>query len=229
MSKRQFTYQRVLRAVTLCVALFNFSLFSFHSSLLSAQTVQKGKATFYSKRATGTRTANGERLHHDSLTCAHRTYPFGTLLRVKNPANGKEVVVRVTDRGPFVRGRIIDLSWRAAKELGIIAAGVAMVEIEKVSTQNGIPFRQTDDDTQLPDFEITPSSTLYDEWQERMRERNTTPSEELKSAHTPDEASPADAPTPQPVQPQQTLQPKQIKSHPQLKHTTPLPKHTSKK
>ncbi len=229
MIKRQFTYQRVLRAVTLCVALFNFSLFSFHSSLLSAQTVQKGKATFYSKRATGARTANGERLHHDSLTCAHRTYPFGTLLRVKNPANGKEVVVRVTDRGPFVRGRIIDLSWRAAKELGIIAAGVAMVEIEKVTTQNGVPFRQTDDDTQLPDFEITPSSTLYDEWQERMRERNTTPSEELKSTHTPDEATPAGTPTSQPVQPQQTLQPKQIKSHPQLKHTTPLPKHTSKK
>ena len=192
--------------------------------------MQKGKATFYSKRATGARTANGERLHHDSLTCAHRTYPFGTLLRVKNPANGKEVVVRVTDRGPFVRGRIIDLSWRAAKELGIIAQGVAMVEIEKVTTQNGVPFRQTDDDKQLPDFEITPSSTLYDEWQARMRERNTTPSEELKSTHVPDEASPADTPTPsQPVHPQQTLQPKQIKSHPQLKHTTPLPKHTPKK
>ena len=226
----------MLRAVTLCVALFNFSLFSPLSSgeglgvRLFAQTVQKGKATFYSKRATGARTANGERLHHDSLTCAHRTYPFGTLLRVKNPANGKEVVVRVTDRGPFVRGRIIDLSWRAAKELGIIAAGVAMVEIEKVTTQNGVPFRQTDDDTQLPDFEITPSSTLYDEWQERMRERNTTPSEELKSTHKPDEASPAGTPTPsQPVHSQQTLQPKQIKSHPQLKHTTPLPKHTSKK
>lgn len=219
----------------LCVALFSFPLFSPLSSgegsgvRLFAQTVQKGKATFYSKRATGARTANGERLHHDSLTCAHRTYPFGTLLRVKNPANGKEVVVRVTDRGPFIRGRIIDLSWRAAKELGIIAQGVAMVEIEKVTTQNGVPFRQTDDDKQLPDFEITPSSTLYDEWQERMRERNTTPSEELKSTHTPDESTPANTPTPQPVQPQQTLQPKQIKSHPQLKHTTPLPKHTPKK
>jgi rare lipoprotein A len=69
--------------------------------------VQKGKATFYSRKATGARTANGERLHHDSLTCAHRTYPFGTMLRVKNPANGKEVVVRVTDRGPFIKGRII--------------------------------------------------------------------------------------------------------------------------
>ena len=76
---------------------------------LCAQS-QSGKATFYAKRATGARTANGERLHHDSMTCAHRTFPFGTLLQVMNPKNGKSVVVRVNDRGPFVRGRIIDLS-----------------------------------------------------------------------------------------------------------------------
>ena len=172
----------------LCVALFQFSFFTFHFSLLSAQVVQKGKATYYSKRATGARTANGERLHHDSLTCAHRTYPFGMMLRVKNPANGREVVVRVTDRGPFIRGRIIDLSWRAAKELGILAAGVAMVEIEKVTDRSGIPYRQQEEEMQLPDFELTtPSATLYEEWQERMRERNTTPAEELKSNHIPDE------------------------------------------
>ena len=171
----------------LCVALFQFSFFTFHFSLLSAQVVQKGKATYYSKRATGARTVNGERLHHDSLTCAHRTYPFGTMLRVKNPANGREVVVRVTDRGPFIRGRIIDLSWRAAKELGILAAGVAMVEIEKVTDRSGIPYRQQEEEVQLPDFELTtPSATLYEEWQERMRERNTTPAEELKSNHIPE-------------------------------------------
>ena len=91
------------------------------TSLTALGQIQSGKATFYSKRATGSRTANGERLHHDSLTCAHRTYPFGTMLKVYNPANGRSVIVRVTDRGPFVRGRIIDLSWRAAKELDIIA------------------------------------------------------------------------------------------------------------
>ena len=152
--------------------------------------MEKGKATFYSKRATGTRTANGERLHHDSLTCAHRTYPFGTMLRVKNPANGREVVVRVTDRGPFVRGRIIDLSWRAAKELGILAAGVAMVEIEKVEPHTGVPYRQPEEAATLPDFEITtPTATIYDEWQERMRERNTKPSEELKSNKQPKTAT----------------------------------------
>ena len=167
--------------------LFLFPFFNFHFSTLSAQTVQKGKATFYSKRATGTRTANGERLHHDSMTCAHRTYPFGTLLRVKNPANGREVVVRVTDRGPFVRGRIIDLSWGAASKLGIIAQGVAMVEIEPVGKNSGIPYRPEEEMPKIPDFEITTNgSTLYDEWQERMEQRNTTPAEELKSNKTPE-------------------------------------------
>ena len=147
--------------------------------------MQKGKATFYSRKATGARTANGERLHHDSLTCAHRTYPFGTMLRVKNPANGKEVVVRVTDRGPFIKGRIIDLSWRAAKELGIIAQGVAMVEIHKISGTEKPMIIQEDTEEDLPDFELTNNgSALYEEWQERMRERNTTPADELKSNNT---------------------------------------------
>jgi len=103
--------------------------FIFHFSSLKAQP-QTGKASFYSKRATGMRTAGGDKVHHDSLTCAHRTFPFGTLLQVTNPANGRVVVVRVNDRGPFIRGRIIDLSWRAAKELDILAQGVATVEIE---------------------------------------------------------------------------------------------------
>lgn len=119
---------------------------------LHAQDVQRGKATFYSKRATGSRTANGERLHHDSLTCAHRTYPFGTMLRVYNPANGRSVIVRVTDRGPFVRGRIIDLSWRAAKELDIINAGVAMVIVHKQDTFV-VPFQPTDE-VELPELEL---------------------------------------------------------------------------
>jgi len=96
----------------------------------SLQAQQRGKATYYSKRATGARTASGERLHHDSLTCAHRTYPFGTLLRVTNLSNGKSVVVKVNDRGPFARGRIIDLSWGAAKAIGMLAQGVAAVTVE---------------------------------------------------------------------------------------------------
>lgn len=97
-----------------------------------AQQHQKGKATYYSKRATGAKTASGEKLHHDSLTCAHRFYPFGTFLKVTNLANDKSVVVKVTDRGPFGRGKIIDLSWGAAKEIGMLAQGVASVKVEVI-------------------------------------------------------------------------------------------------
>lgn len=120
---------------------------------LHAQT-QKGKASFYSKRATGARTSSGERLHHDSLTCAHRTYPFGTLLKVTNERNGKWVVVRVTDRGPHSRGRIIDLSHAAADRIGIINQGVATVKVERYHDSN-IPYRLDDKDLPEIDFEVT--------------------------------------------------------------------------
>lgn len=101
---------------------------------------------------TGRQTASGERLHHDSLTCAHRTYPFGTMLKVTNPANDKVVYVRVTDRGPYVKGRIIDLSVRAARELGIIAQGIAPVIVERIGNFI-IPFKP-EDLNDLPDFEM---------------------------------------------------------------------------
>ena len=134
-------------------AVANFSLFTHHFSLLNAQSVQSGKASFYSKRATGSRTANGERLHHDSLTCAHRSYPFGTLLRVTNVMNGKQVVVRVNDRGPFRKGRIIDLSWGAARAIGMISQGIAPVTVERLRETN-IPYRPDADDPDVPRFEF---------------------------------------------------------------------------
>ncbi len=121
------------RIILVCVFLFsavaNSSLFTFHSSLLHAQSVEKGIASYYGKRATGRMTSSGERLHHDSLTCAHKRHPFGTLLRVYNPHNKRVVVVKVNDRGPFGRGRIVDLSWSAARELGILRRGIAPVEV----------------------------------------------------------------------------------------------------
>lgn len=97
---------------------------------------QRGIASYYARSATGARTANGERVHHDSLTCAHRTHPFGTRLKVSCPATGRTVIVRVNDRGPFVRGRIIDLSWGAARQLGIIALGLAQVTVEPAMPVN---------------------------------------------------------------------------------------------
>jgi len=99
---------------------------------ISLHAQQRGKASFYSRQATGARTSSGERLHHNDFTCAHRTHPFGTKLRVKNLNNGKEVVVRVNDRGPFGRGRIVDLSWGAAKALGMLSHGVVPVEVTPV-------------------------------------------------------------------------------------------------
>lgn len=109
--------------------IFFFLLLFLLGISLTMRAQQRGKATFYSKRMDGRKTASGERLYNDSLVCAHRTHPFGTLLKVRNPVNGKEVVVRVIDRGPYTKGRIIDLSVRAGRELGILSQGVAMVEV----------------------------------------------------------------------------------------------------
>jgi rare lipoprotein A len=88
---------------------------------------ESGRAAFYS----GGRTASGERTGPNGLTAAHRTLPFGTRVRVTNHRNGKSVVVRIVDRGPYGRGRIIDLSRAAAVELDMISAGTAMVSIER--------------------------------------------------------------------------------------------------
>lgn len=95
----------------------------------SPQDVQTGRASYYSKNLNGRKTASGEYYFADSMTCAHKKLPFGTRLRVYNPKNGKEVVVRVTDRGPYRTGFILDLSYAAAKELDIIRAGHAAVEV----------------------------------------------------------------------------------------------------
>jgi rare lipoprotein A len=165
------------RTFTLCVLLWGAVHFSFlishssflisHFSFLNAQGVQQGKASFYSKSFNGRKTASGERLHPDSLTCAHRTYPFGTKLKVYNPANGRSVIVRVTDRGPFVRGRIIDLSWRAAKELDIISKGVAMVVVQKAGLFT-VPFLP-EDEIDIPELELETndgSQGMIPFWQE---------------------------------------------------------------
>lgn len=114
------------RIILLLATIITFTL----SNQALAQT--SGKASYYGNKFHGRYTSDGSRYHKDSLTCAHRTLPFGTLLKVTNKKNGKEVVVRVTDRGPFVRGRVVDLSMAAAKEIGMVAMGVAPVEVEKI-------------------------------------------------------------------------------------------------
>lgn len=83
----------------------------------------KGVASWYGPGFHGRRTANGERFDENALTAAHKTLPFGTRVLVHNPRNGKQVVVRINDRGPFVRGRVIDVSRAAARALGMKQAG----------------------------------------------------------------------------------------------------------
>lgn len=89
----------------------------------------RGSASYYAARFNGQRTASGERFDNAAMTAAHRTLPFGSLVRVTNPANGRSVVVRINDRGPFTRGRLIDVSRAAADQLGMVARGHATVEL----------------------------------------------------------------------------------------------------
>lgn len=102
---------------------------------VSAQKLHK--VSYYSNKFNGRHTTSGQLYNSKKYTCAHRTYAFGTVLKIKNPQNGKEVVVVVNDRGPHVKGIILDLSYAAAKDLGMIKQGIAKVEITVID-----PFKQ---------------------------------------------------------------------------------------
>ena len=91
---------------------------------------ETGRASYYGDEFEGRKTASGERYDGDLLTAAHRTLPFGTRVRVVNLSNDKSVEVVINDRGPHTKNRIVDLSHRAAKELGMLADGVVRVRLE---------------------------------------------------------------------------------------------------
>ncbi len=96
----------------------------------SRKIVETGKASFYADKFAGRKTASGAVFKQSKLTAAHKTLPFGTRVKVKNQTNGKTVKVVINDRGPFVQGRIIDLSKKAAKRLDMVNAGVTPVTIK---------------------------------------------------------------------------------------------------
>lgn len=91
---------------------------------------QKGSASYYHDRFHGRKTASGQRYNKGALTAAHKTLPLGSTVRVTNLRSGTSVKVKINDRGPFVKGRIIDLSRAAAKKLGMMKRGVAKVKVE---------------------------------------------------------------------------------------------------
>ena len=103
--------------------------FASGKNAAETQVASHGLASFYTE---GTKTANGERFDTHELTAAHRTLPFGTQLRVTNVATGRSVTVRINDRGPFIPGRIVDVSHAAAETLGMVRGGIAKVNLDVV-------------------------------------------------------------------------------------------------
>ena len=101
------------------------------------ETTETGKASYYGSEFEGRRTASGARYEGDELTAAHRSLPFGTRVRVVNLENDKDVEVLINDRGPHVKGRIVDLSYRAAREIDMIKAGVVRVRLEVLAAPGG--------------------------------------------------------------------------------------------
>ena len=103
--------------------------FASNKKAAATQVASHGIASFYTE---GTKTASGEKFNTHELTAAHPTLPFGTRLRVTNVASGQSVTVRVNDRGPYVRGRVVDVSYAAAETLGMVGGGVAKVKLDVV-------------------------------------------------------------------------------------------------
>ena len=102
---------------------------------------KRGVASFYARSLHGRRTASGERYDHSAMTVAHRSLPFGTLLRVEDERTGRRILVRVNDRGPFVRGRVLDLSGAAADKLQMRRRGTARIGYEVVDP-DALPSHQ---------------------------------------------------------------------------------------
>ena len=120
--------------------------------------LQNGTASWYGKKYHGRKTANGERYDMWAMTAAHKSLEFGTLVKVVNKDNGQSVIVRINDRGPFIRGRIIDLSRGAAREIGLEASGIAPVTLYLAETSKRKPKPDT-------------TSTVYD--RDRSSQSNT--------------------------------------------------------
>lgn len=122
-------YKIILIGIVSLTFLFSCSVKKKSESPSKERIFQKGEASWYGPGFNGKKTANGETFNMYKLTAAHKKLPFGTKVKVTNLQNGKSVIVRINDRGPFVKGRIIDLSKKAAQQIGLIQAGHAPVSI----------------------------------------------------------------------------------------------------
>lgn len=121
------------------IPLWTFGLIFFLLSLSANAQIETGYAVFYADYLEGQRTANGEIFSNHQLTCAHKTHPFGTLLKVTRLDNYQSVTVRVNDRGPYGEGLIVDLTKAAAQQLDMLSQGKAYVQVEVVGFSNTNP------------------------------------------------------------------------------------------
>lgn len=121
----------------LLIHVFAFILIT--TQLAFAAPPEKGLASYYDDSFHGRKTASSERYDKNKLTAAHKTLPFGTKVRVYNPTNKKSVEVVINDRGPYIKGRVIELSKKAAQQIGLVKAGVAQVEITVLSSKSTKP------------------------------------------------------------------------------------------
>lgn len=127
-------------SIKLCILIFAVLFFiscasTSHVKYAPQQGGEYVIASWYGKKFNGRPTASGEKYNMHAMTCAHRTFRFGTKLRVTNPDNNRSVVVTVNDRGPFIKGRTLDLSYGAAKKIGLIKKGVGRVKMEYLSSK----------------------------------------------------------------------------------------------
>lgn len=134
---------------------------SFTPNTSSQPYQARGVASWYGKKFHGKRTASGEIYNMYAMTAAHPTLPIPSYVRVTNPRNGKSVVVRVNDRGPFHAGRIIDLSYTAAYKLGYINLGSTLVDVESVDPKNFKPYPETTPLEEIPPLLASAESAGY--------------------------------------------------------------------
>ncbi|OHU90589.1 MULTISPECIES: septal ring lytic transglycosylase RlpA family protein [Pseudoalteromonas] len=125
-------YVKLLALAASTTLLLGCSSIAMKSKESSIGYTQRGKASFYAMKYQFRKTASGERFNQLAKTAAHRTLPFGSKVRVTNVSNGKSTIVKVNDRGPFIKGRIIDLSRSAFSDIADTSVGVIEVEIEVI-------------------------------------------------------------------------------------------------
>lgn len=118
-----------------CFRLLPVLFLVFMYGCAGSKFTEEGKASYYSNKLAGRKMANGEKYNPKKLTAAHKTLPFGTRIKVTNLETKKSVKVKITDRGPYSAGRILDLSYSAADKLNIVKAGVAPVKLKVLKTK----------------------------------------------------------------------------------------------